>query len=471
MKTLCALLSKLPIKWKIMLWSTGIMCILFAVYNAAQFITLGQWLNNQERVSMQKSMAQIQEYYQEKKTVLDVDQVRNSKSYLEKIIERRQLIRILDQNGLQIIAVSNRLPDDWVPPEESYQSLFISVWHDNEHLLVLRSPIHTDHFQGTVEIVNNLETLDQISNIILVVMVIAGLGAIFFSGFGGFLLSKQLLHPIQSLVETIQNIKVKGLQERVRPMNNNDELSRLAHHFNDMMDQLETSFQQQKQFVEDASHELRTPLAIMKGHLSLLKRWGKNDPQVLEVSLDAAIQEFQRMEGIVQELLELTRSESDHPEALIEIVKPSAFVQQCVERFSSAHPNMVFETDLHFTESDAIEVVPYQLEQVLVILLDNAVKYSADNNVVRINGMKQNHFVKIRVTDSGIGIPSDELPYVFDRFYRVDKARSREGGGTGIGLAIAKRLVERNRGKITIMSKEHYGTTVTVSIPACSKTE
>lgn len=124
--------------------------------------------------------------------------------------------------------------------------MFISVWHDNEHLLVLRSPIQTDHFQGTVEIINNLETMDQISNIILLVMVIAGIGAILLSGFGGFLLSKQLLHPIQFLVETIQNIKVKGMNQRVQPMNNNDELSRLAHHFNDMMDQLETSFKKQK---------------------------------------------------------------------------------------------------------------------------------------------------------------------------------------------------------------------------------
>jgi two-component system sensor histidine kinase ArlS len=447
------------------------MCVLFAGYNAVQFITLGQWLGNQERVSMQKSMAQIQEYYQERKSVLNADQVRQSQSYLEKINERKQIIRILDQNGNPVITVSNRLPGEWVPPEGAGQSLFISVWHDDEHLLVLRSPLHTDHFNGTIEIVNNLDTLDQLSDIILLVMVIAGLGAIVLSGIGGFVLSKQLLTPIQSLAGTIQNIKVRGLHERVRPMNNNDELSRLAHHFNDMMDQLETSFQQQKQFVEDASHELRTPLAVMKGHLSLIKRWGKNDPEVLEVSLDAAIQEFQRMEGIVLELLELTRSESEVPQALVELVEITAFVRQCVERFASAHPNMVFETELHFAESDGIEVVPHQLEQILVILLDNAVKYSSASNVVRVDGMRRNRMVQIRVTDTGIGIPSEDLPYVFDRFYRVDRARSRERGGTGLGLAIAKRLTERNRGQISIASKENHGTAVTVSFPEALITE
>lgn len=471
MKALRALLSRLPIKWKIMLWSTFILFVLFAVYNVAQFFTIGHWLNNQERVSMQKSMAQLQDYYLEKKADLDTEQVRKSQSFLEKIIERKQLIRILDDKGLPIVIVSNRLPGDWVPPEVSQQSLVISVWHENEHLLVMRSPINADHFHGTIEIVNNLETLDQLSDLILFVMIVGGIGAIFLSGFGGLLLSRQLLTPIQSLAETIQNIKLRGLHERVRPTNNGDELSRLAHHFNDMMNQLEASFQQQKQFVEDASHELRTPLAIMKGHLSLLKRWGKSDPEVLEISLEAAMQEFQRMEGIVQELLELTRAESELPAALAEIVKPSVFVRQSVERFSSMHPNMIFETDLQLAEDDVIEVVPHQLEQILLILLDNAVKYSSDSPFIQIVAMKQNQFLEISVKDYGIGIPEEDLPHVFNRFYRVDKARSRERGGTGLGLAIAKRLVERNRGQIFISSKEHHGTTVTIRFPEVSNSK
>lgn len=463
--TLRALLSRLPIKWKIMLWSTCILCILFTAYNAAQYFTIGHWLNNLEQASMQRSMAQLQDYYIEKKSVLDTEQVRSSQTYLDKILEKKQMIRILDQNGTPIVTVSNRLPGEWVPPEVSGQPLLISVWHDNDHLLVMRSPIHTDHFQGTIEIVNNLETADQLSDLILLVMVLAGIGAIVLSAFGGLLLSKQLLKPIQMLAETMQNIKLRGLHERVRPMNNNDELSRLAQHFNDMMDQLESSFQQQKQFVEDASHELRTPITIIKGHLSLLKRWGKSDPEVLEVSLEAAMQEFQRMEGIVRELLELTRAEAEQPAALTEIVNLSEFIRQCAERFSAVHPAMKLEIDTRLAETDAIEVVPHQLEQILLILLDNAVKYSSGSPIVRVEGIKQDRFIEIKITDSGIGIPAEDLPHVFDRFYRVDKARSRVRGGTGLGLAIAKRLVERNRGDIMISSKEHQGTSVTIRFP------
>ncbi|UUZ95320.1 HAMP domain-containing protein [Paenibacillus sp. P25] len=273
MKPLRAFMSRLPIRWKIMLWSTIILCLLFAAYNAAQFFAIGVWLNNQEQISMQKSMAQLEDYYQERNA--DTEQVKQSRSYLEKILEKKRLIRVLDQNGLPVVAVSDRLPGDWVPPQGSLQSLLVNVWHEDEHLLVMRSPINTGHFSGTIELINNLETLDQISDLLLFVMIIAGIGAVFLSGLGGLLLSRQLLQPIQSLSETIRNIKLKGLHERVQPLNNHDELSRLAEHFNDMMDQLEASFRQQKQFVEDASHELRTPLTIMKGHLSLLQRWGR----------------------------------------------------------------------------------------------------------------------------------------------------------------------------------------------------
>ncbi|UUZ86335.1 hypothetical protein LJK88_24810 [Paenibacillus sp. P26] len=182
MKPLRAFMSRLPIRWKIMLWSTIILCLLFAAYNAAQFFAIGVWLNNQEQISMQKSMAQLEDYYQERNA--DTEQVKQSRSYLEKILEKKRLIRVLDQNGLPVVAVSDRLPGDWVPPQGSLQSLLVNVWHEDEHLLVMRSPINTGHFSGTIELINNLETLDQISDLLLFVMIIAGIGAVFFKRIG-----------------------------------------------------------------------------------------------------------------------------------------------------------------------------------------------------------------------------------------------------------------------------------------------
>lgn len=470
MARLRSVLSRLPIKWKMVLWSSFILFVFFAAYNIAQYVAIDRWMFNREEAAIQKKMAQLQDYYQEKKTVLNTEQIKSSQSFLEKMNDTKELIRILDSEGLPIVTVSNDLPADRILPQISEQTMLLSVWHGTDHVLVMRSPLVSEHFRGTIEIVHNLETADQLSDAILFVMVAAGAGAILLSGFGGMVLARQLLKPIQTLAGTIQSIKRRGLQERVAYEDNNDELSHLAMHFNELMDQLETSFRKQQQFVEDASHELRTPLSIMKGHLSLLQRWGKSDPEALDVSLQAALQEFDRMEGIVQELLALTRAESEQPAEVFETVNCAAFVRQSVARFSALHPASTFEAQLESVEDETIRVVPYQLEQILLILLDNAVKYSADRPVVQIVGTKQDRRVHISVIDFGIGIPAADLPHVCDRFYRVDKARSRERGGTGLGLAIAKRLVERNRGEISITSVERQGTTVTLSFPAASET-
>jgi two-component system sensor histidine kinase ArlS len=465
MKALRSLLSRLPIKWKMVLWSSFILFVLFAVYNVTQFFVIDHWMSVKERESVQMKMAELQNYFQEKQSGLDAEQIRSSQSFLERFTENKQFIRILDSQGNIIITVSNQLPSDSVLPQISEQSIQLSVWRGEDHLFVMRSPLVSEHFHGTIEIVNNLETLDHLSDTILLVMIVAGIGALLLSGLGGLVLAKQLLKPIQAFAETIQNVKERGLQERVTNLNNNDELSNLARHFNDLMDQLETSFKQQKQFVEDASHELRTPISIMKGHLSLLNRWGKSDPKVLDISLEATSQEFQRMEGIVQELLQLTRADSELSSDLTEVVNPSTFVQQTVDRFSVLHPQIAFETELASLSGILIEVVPNQMEQVLLILLDNAVKYSSEQQKVQIVGTQQEKHIQIRVKDFGIGIPEVDLPHVFDRFYRVDKARSRERGGTGLGLAIAKRLVERNHGEIAISSVEDQGTIVAISLP------
>lgn len=460
-------ISTVPIKRKIVLWSSCMLILLFVAYNFAQYVVINQWMINREKVSIQKSMGELQDFFKEKKGELNAQSIINSTSFIEKVNEQNQLIRILDAEGKPIVTVTDELSADVVGPQASDRPLLISVWHYEDHLLVMRSPLVSGAFQGTIEIVNNLETFDQWSNAIFWVMIIAGLGAVLLSGIGGFLLARQLLRPIQSLADAIRNVKKKGLHERVPHSGANDELSQLAILFNDLMSQLETSFIQQKQFVEDASHELRTPVSIIKGHLSLLHRWGKDDPQILEKSLAVTLQEFDRLEGIVHELLALTRAEQNEPSDLqYENILPVELIRQTVTRFGVLHPEIIFDLDVTSLHSSAmIRAVPHQLEQIILILLDNAVKYSVAEQEIRIVGKMRDHDLIIEVIDKGIGIPAEDLPYVFDRFYRVDKARSREKGGTGLGLAIAKTLVGKNGGEISIASVEQAGTRVTLKFP------
>jgi len=311
-----------------------------------------------------------------------------------------------------------------------------------------------------------MEMSDAFMDKIFLLMLAAGVGSLIFSILGGTILAKKILSNVQALTLTMKKIKTNGLEERVPVNEKNDEFAQLGSLFNELMDSLEDSFLQQKQFVEDASHELRTPLAIIQGHLTLLNRWGKNDAAVLDKSLKSSLKEVERLTNLVQELLELSRAENSLINPVdVEPINVLATVQHVVRNFEVLYSNYGFKIK-HSHENLYVNISSRHLEQILIILLDNAVKYSKkEEKEVVIDCSLINEKVSLKVMDKGMGIPKEDIPYILNRFYRVDKARSRKQGGLGLGLAIAKRWVEKYHGTINIESKEGEGTNVTVVLP------
>lgn len=464
MATLRSIFSRLPIRWKLAVWSSLLLCILFVLYNGVQYFTINQWMVNEEKVSIRKDMNELQTLFQEKQ--MSAQDIVNSRQFVGNLNTRHQMIRILNQQGTPLLSVSNGIPEDWFSPQVVRSPQIITAWHLEDQVLIMRSPLNIGNFTGTIEIINNMENLEKVSDQIKGVMIMGGVGAIVLSALGGIFLSRQLIRPIQSMTDTMTRIRKKGLHgERVQVSDNNDELSNLGRVFNELIDQLERSFLQQKQFVEDASHELRTPISIIEGHISLLNRWGKHDPAILEESLHVSVQELGRLKGIVNDLLELTRAESGTLEQDVPAIDIYHTIQYTLNNFTMLHPGMVFREELTLLEKVQVYITPQHLEQLLLIVLDNAVKYSGSSKEILVAGTQEQNKVCIHITDYGIGIPREELPYIFDRFYRVDKARSRKQGGTGLGLAIAKQLVERYNGDISVSSVENTETTVTLCFP------
>lgn len=291
MKKRAISISLLPIKWKLTLWSSILLFLILVAYNAIQYIVVEKWMVKQEEISSQQTMSQVLNYFLEREVAFDGSEYTHIRGFLERINQEHQLIRVFDDKGNPLIVVSEDIPNDWLDsiPETGFRDAGTQYVDDN--MLITRSPITIFHFRGTVEIVKNMEEFERLTGAILQVMAFCSMGAIVISGLGGRLLARQLLLPLQSMNVTMKNIKQEGLHERVKFHDNQDEIATLMKMFNEMMDQVERSFQQQRQFVEDASHELRTPLAIIEGHLSLLQRWGKRDPAVMEESLQASIQE------------------------------------------------------------------------------------------------------------------------------------------------------------------------------------
>ncbi|MGG1664241.1 HAMP domain-containing sensor histidine kinase [Brevibacillus sp. NRS-1366] len=461
--------SRIPIKWKLTIWSSVLLFLVFVGYNAVQYIFMEKWMIKKEELILQQTMREIINYSLEKELSFKETELADIRGFLERINEKNQLIRILDKEGHPIVVVSDDIQN------KRLQSIPVSRFdhaktdYVDGNLVLGSGPVTIFQFTGTVEILKNMQEFEQLSGALFQVMAIGCLGAVVISGVGGRLLARQLLKPLQSMNETIRNIKQKGLHERVQFHDNQDEIASLMNMFNKMMDQVERSFLQQRQFVEDASHELRTPLAIIEGHLALLRRWGKNDPAVLEESLQASIQELTRLKGLVQEMLALTRAEQEQGELNAVLPDPDRAIRQMIRNVGLLHPAIQFTADLDALSGLHLAVGEEHLEQILLILLDNAVKYSGESKRVEIRVAVWQETACIEIVDHGIGIPEQDLPFVMDRLYRVDKSRSRGQSGHGLGLSIAKRLIERYNGNLTIKSAWQQGTTVSFSLPVSLK--
>lgn len=455
----------LPIKWKLTLWSALLLFLLFGAYNIVQYVFVERWMIKEEQASTQQDMREILNVLLEKEFRFEESEYSRIRSYLEKVNQSSQLIRVFDEKGLPIIAVSDDFPNEWIADNDAVLRANDNHSFSLDNMLVMRSPFTIFEFHGTVEIVKSMEDFEKLINAFLQVMLLCGLGAVMVSAFGGRLLARQLLRPLQAMNETMQRVKQNGLQERIQLTGSKDEIHSLMNLFNEMMDQVERSFAQQRQFVEDASHELRTPIAILEGHLAMLRRWGKQDPAVLEESLDISLHELARLKGLVQELLRLSRAERSVSGDEAREADPTPILSRLIKHAAALYPSFRFEAELEDLGGIRLAISEQHLEQIFIILMDNAVKYSGDSRTVRIRGAASDGQATLAVIDCGIGISEESLPYVWDRFYRADKSRSGEQGGYGLGLSIAKRLAEGCGGTIQIDSRLNEGTTVTVTFP------
>lgn len=275
------------------------------------------------------------------------------------------------------------------------------------------------------------------------------------------------LKPLNYLNNSLDLVEEESLSDmRVKRPKSTDEWSELIVHINRLLDRIDKYVSSQKQFVEDVSHELRTPVAIVEGHLKLLNRWGKNDPEILEESITASLQEITRMKDLVQEMLDLSRADHVDVDYKHEITEIYATTRQIYNNFVILHTDFTFFLDTDREGEDCyVQIYRNHFEQILIILLDNAVKYSLDRKEIHISISQGIRNIEIAVQDFGEGMSEDDKEKVFSRFYRVDKARSREKGGNGLGLSIAKQLIEGYGGNIRLESSLNYGSIFYIEFP------
>lgn len=214
---------------------------------------------------------------------------------------------------------------------------------------------------------------------LLLTLIVLEIVSLLLSSFLGFLLSSYFLKPVKILRDTMEIIRQDPQAEvHVPEITTNDELSDLAVIFNDVIDRIRMYIEQQEQFVEDVSHELRTPVAVIEGHLNMLNRWGKDDPEILDESIQASLQELVRMKSLVQEMLDLSRAEQVDVYYGNETSKAKEVTNQVFNNFKLLYPEFTFTLDDDLDGEKILKIYRNHLEQIMIIILDNAVKYSTD---------------------------------------------------------------------------------------------
>lgn len=285
--------------------------------------------------------------------------------------------------------------------------------------------------------------------------------ATLLAGIIGWLMATKALRPVDEITRTARRITAEKLNERIR-IGRQDEIGRLAETFNEMIARLEASFNRIKQFTADASHELRTPLTILKGETEIALRT-EDTIQGLKKTLVSNLEEIDRLSKIVNDLLFLSRMDSGREEFHLQDVSLDMIVQEKYEQMKALAMKKGIEMHIGKKEGVHVKGDPVKLRQLLLNLLDNAIKYTPPGGKVWLSLNRVDGFARITVSDTGIGIPEEDLPHIFERFYRADKAR--RDGGSGLGLSICKLIVEAHKGRIDVKSTPGKGSTFEVYIP------
>ena len=271
------------------------------------------------------------------------------------------------------------------------------------------------------------------------------------------------LEEMEALAGTLDEINAARLDTRIDLDGTQDELKSLAVAINSLLERINESYRLQARFVSDASHELRTPIAAIQGYANLLDRWGKHDPEALQESIDAIKEEATNMKDLVEQLLFLARGDNHTMHLQLERFDLGVLAETIhaeTEMISGGH---VFELE---TIPSFVVADRGLVKQAARILVDNAIKYTPVGENISIFVRNEGGKVWFTVQDSGIGIPPEDIPYIFDRFYRADESRARATGGTGLGLSIAKWIAERHGGYLEVLSREDFGSRISLVLPS-----
>ena len=451
--------KKLPVFLEIMKSSFFIISLILIIYTIGQLITFWIFTDEYEKDLLEAKYKEISSLSK------DINIEISENGFYEYL---QQLTKVDDDEYIRIYSTDKiyyESPSEiWEEIKFDYVNQDIimgSKIFDFEIYMVITGPIEIGNSQYTIQIIRENEMFQEFTENSLPILIFTLILGLALSGIGAMYVSKNFIKRLRRLTTTMNEIKEKGINKRAEISDLNDEVDKVNIVFNSMMDELEEAFHEQSRFVSDASHELKTPLTALHGHLSMLKRWGKNDKERLEKSLDICLKEVERLKKLVNDMLLLSKAEKSVVDLnKVDKIDPVILVDEVIEQYRFLNPNVTYIVNID--ENIRIKVEPNDFKQLLIIFVDNSIKYNNKEDVeISISIRKEASAIKLEVKDNGIGIPKNEIDNVKKRFYKVDKSRVNNNS-FGIGLSIANRIVSNYNSKIYIESELDKYTIISV---------
>jgi len=474
--------------WFVLLVATILLCFGFLVYSSVR-TDLYNDVDDILELKAQGVVDYISGYWKAKNASFDAvfvknfgtDFVESAESWVETMPEDLELtdikVTLYDISGMavatsQTTGISSRLPGEFLNKALHGKSLFynrtgkLNVSGATSQRVLIVPFKAANKVICLVGVEKPLDFTDATLNRLrsnMVLFFVISLALVFLTG---FFLSRIILKPLELIVNTMRRITSQNLSERIKNSEPRDEINRLADTFNHMLSELEKSFSAQKQIIADVSHELRTPLTIIRGEMEVALKRVRSSEEYKSI-MESSLEEVNRITRIVEHLLLLARLDSHEIKLDFQPVSLSELVAGILGDINVLARQKNITIEAAVGENIFIDADQLNLHRAISNILDNAIKYTGQNGVVTVTLSEGFADIELIVKDTGIGIASHELEHIFDRFYRIDNARSTFG--FGLGLSLAKTIFTAHNAQILVSSELNVGTTVTVLFPLLLK--
>ena len=457
----------MTLRLRFALWVSGLLLAIMAAYGAMVYLNLARGLAASIDDSLRLGASQAAETLNLEDGVAELPSALPESADATDLRERGLTVRILDPKG-GVLEASGPYRELTISPDGLARALNghpdFSTLADpsgGDPVRVYTLPVSENgRLLGFVQAAESLGRVRDTLARLLVSLLLGGPLLAALAGIGGYFLAARALSPIDKITRTAGRISAQDLSSRLNLPRTDDEVGRLAATFDEMLGRLDSAFQRERQFTADASHELRTPLAAMSAILSVVREQ-RRTPEEYEQALSDIAEESDRLRALTEDLLQLARSDLGHP-AIRVPVDLSALLSDVADAMRPLAEAKGLALLCHAATGLTTEGDSDNLIRLLVNLLDNAIKYTVQG-AVTLAAERDPAGVIVTVADTGPGISPEHLPHIFDRFYRVDTARSSHG--SGLGLAIARDIVSAHGGTISATSAKGLGTTLVVHLP------